>query len=296
MPNNEPLVVTGYARSGRLPRRSRLQSGDPSLAQLQGQSHPQGDVDFGQIRKRPENPVDLIVVNGSEVVRHDYRVHQQSGLPAAPAGNPYKHSTGVAGARCVAGDHCHNGLRQSQAQTISLNHQCGTAFRSTQVRVGEQNEDDFTAAEVHRRQSFQDAPNPQRKKLSGGADRRLGTRRCLFHGDRLAGESQSKSQSPATPQPRPEARLNLPSHFGRRLRPISPYDNYLADLNARSRITNGKSELLSPISLPSGRGHEGQLRLHENLVLSCFGWFHPVKPRFSGREFSSLNEQRKGLR
>ena len=62
---------------------------------------------------------------------------KQSGLPAAPAGNPYKHSTGVAGTRCVAGDHCDDGLRQSQAEPVSLNHQCGAAFRGTQVRVGE---------------------------------------------------------------------------------------------------------------------------------------------------------------
>src|ERR1035441_4237721 len=66
---------------------------------------------------------------------------------------------------------------------------------------------------LHRRQPFRDDPNPRKKKTTGGADRRPETRRFLFHGGRLAGESQPKSQSRGTPQARPAAVPRIPAPF-----------------------------------------------------------------------------------
>jgi hypothetical protein len=83
--------------------------------QLQCRGGSQGCVKFPQPRESPENPIDLRVLDGSEVVGHDYRVHQQTRPLRVFAIDPHNHPARVSRTGHVARDRRHDGLGQARA-------------------------------------------------------------------------------------------------------------------------------------------------------------------------------------
>src|ERR1019366_6711527 len=82
----------GRLRITSVTRRSRELPGTGfGSFRLQCQGGPQGCVEFPQLRESPEDPIDLRVLDGSEVVGHDYRVHQQTRPLRAFAIDPHDH-------------------------------------------------------------------------------------------------------------------------------------------------------------------------------------------------------------
>src|SRR5580693_7046373 len=97
----------------------------------------------------------------SQIVRHDYGVHEQPRILRTFAACQHRDPTRVPRPGHVTTYHRHDRLWESGAELIGLNYQRWAPLRRPQVRIRVQHQNYVTAVEAHRRRPFQADPNPR---------------------------------------------------------------------------------------------------------------------------------------
>ena len=138
----------------------------------------QSQIDGAHVCESPDPFIDFAVDYRRQIVGHDHGIREEAASTEILIRSVNRNPAWMASSSHIARDHRHNDLGQTGSKFVSLQHERRRPFRSAQVGIWKQNENDVAAFTAHRKHSFRVVLNLPRMASVGLADRPPAPAKC----------------------------------------------------------------------------------------------------------------------